>query len=448
MRKLVFLIMCVQIVMCIIYGLSAADLILTAMTIPLSLVSVQYLSVRRSPMTVFLLVYLFCSFSIVAITKFYPLHFSLSSNKVLDKDFVAMASYSVKVMFFAFLSVIIANQFIKKADVSWRYDTFIRPSYGRINLLILFLVGLGIISIVVGIGKMGQENTRLPFHLAGVIQFIRVEVAPFLALLFYMSIRKEREYIADNGKMRYFLFLFFAWSLLETYVRMSKSAIAYEFLPILIYEVIENSNTGTLKNLFIKLLPFVFVLLTVYSVVENSRNSDGITFDVEEESTATYNDHYANNPFVRPYTRFFINGHHFLTSYQVVSQEALFDFSNMPAVLVMGGAARYKTFEIDGYPLGVAHSSGSTYIIDALMCGGYGLSYIFLFILVLISVKVDQLINSSIPLISALVLALLLFKYITAGLSVSIIVDPMAKNGILISFFLLFIFNRIKSLPE
>lgn len=448
MRKLVIMIMCIQFGMCIMYSLSIVDFFLTAITIPLSMVSIKYLSIKRSPMTVFLLIYLFCSFSVVALTKFYPLHFSYSSSKVVDKDFVVMASYSVKVMFVTFLSIILANQFVKNKIVTWRYDTFIRPTYIRINLLILFLISLGAISIVVGIGKMGQVNTRLPFHLAGIIQFIRVEVAPFLALLFYMSIRKERDYTGNNDKMRYFLFMFFMWTFFETYVRMSKSAIAYEFLPILIYEVIENSNAGTLKRLFVKLLPFTFVLLAVYSIVENSRNSDGITFDVEEESTATYNNHSANNPFVRPYTRFFINGHHFLTSYQVVNQDAIFDFSNLPAVLVMGGAARYKTFEIDGYPLGVAHSSGSTYIIDALMCGGYGFSYIFLLILVFICVKVDQLISSSIPLISALVLALLLFKYITAGLSVSIIVDPMAKNGILITLFLLFIFNRIKTLPE
>ncbi len=439
--------MFVQFSMCALYNLSCFDWILSVLTVPLILGSYHVLTVNRSPMLSFLLIYLFCSFSVVSFTKFYPLHFSLNPRGVCDNDFVVMASYSVKVLFVAFLSIFIGKHFIQRKQEKWKYETIINPTYKKINCLLLMLTTLGIISAVVGIGKMGQVNTRLPFHLAGIIQFIRVEVAPFLALLFYMSIKKINNK-SRIRKMTYFLFLFFCWTLLETFVRMSKSAMGYEFLPILIYEIIENSKKGTLKKLFVKLIPFAFVLLSVYSIVENSRNSDGITLEVEDESTATYNDHSAHNPIVRPYTRFFINGHHFLTSYHIVDQNAIFDFSNMSKILLVGGAARYKTFEIDCYPIGVAHSSGSTSIVDALMCGGYGLSLIFLTILVLCCMKVDQLINSNFPLISALVLALYLFKYITAGLSVSIIVDPMAINGILVTLFLLVIFNKIKTLPE
>lgn len=445
---IIILIFLVQFVMCAMYGLDTKDFVLSVITMPIAYVSSKYLNVRRSPMTVFLLIYLFCSFSFVSLTKFYPLHFSLNPRGICDGDFVIMASYSVKIFFVTFSSVFFANRIIRRKETEWRYETFINPTYTKIHILIIFLSILGIISIVVGIGKMGQENTRLPFHLAGIIQFIRVEVAPFLALLFYMSIKNEQSYKGNRNKMRYFFVLFFSWTLLETYVRMSKSAIAYEFLPILIFEVIESSKVGRLKELFVKLIPFFLILLVVYSVVENSRNNNELTFEVEDESTATYNDHNANNPIVRPYTRFFINGHHFLTSYHIVDQNSLFDFSNMYKVLAAGGAARYKTFEIDCYPLGIAHSSGSTSIVDALMCGGYGLSYLFLIILVFICVKVDQLIYSSIPLISALVIALLVFKYITSGLSVSIIVDPMAMNGIFVTFFLLYVFNKIKSLPK
>ena len=295
---------------------------------------------------------------------------------------------------------------------------------------------------------MGSSNTQLPFHLSGVIQFIRVEVAPFLALLFYMSIKKESRVILNNRKKYIFLLLFFCWTLLETFVRISKSAIAYEFLPILIYEVIENAKAGTMKSLIVKITPFIFILLLCFFVVENVRNGEENVFKSDKELMATYNNHEAQNPFVRPYTRFFINGHQFLTSYYVVNQESLFDFSNMTKILALGGAARFKTFVIDRYPQGAIHSSGSTYIVDALMCGGYGLSFVFLIILVFMCVKVDQLINSSIPLIAALVLVLFVFKYIISGLSVSIIVDSMSINGILVTLFLLFIINRIKRVPK
>lgn len=432
--------------MCMAYDLSLSDCILTTLTIPLSFMSLKYLNVKRSPMTVFLLIYLFCSFSFVAFTKFYPLHTTLNPRGIHDQDFVVMASYSIKVLLITFCSIIIANNIIVRKEEYWRYDTFINPTYLKINLLIFFLTSSSVISLIVGIGQMGRTNTQLPFHLAGVIQFVRVEVAPFLALLFYMSIKKEQCLTYNNRKKMFFLAMFFCWTVLETYVRISKSAIAYEFLPILIYEIIENSKTGSLRRVFVKLVPFFIFLVAIFFIVENVRK-DNDMFEIDNESTATYNDHFAHNPIVRPYTRFFINGHHFLTSYHIVDQNSLFDFSNMSKILMYGGAARYKTFIIDRYPLDAIHSSGSTYIIDALMCGGYGLSYVFIILLVHVCVKVDQLINSKMPLIMALVLALFVFKYIIAGLSVSIIVDPMSINGILVTLFLMFVFNINKKEP-
>ncbi len=439
--------MCTQLAMCVVYELSISDCLLTILTILLSFVSLKYLNIKRSPMTVFLLIYLFCSFSFVAFTKFYPVSTNLDRPAVYDNDFVVMASYSVKVLFITFCSLIVANNVFTRKDECWRYETFINPTYLRINIFIFFLTILSIISLVVGIGKMGHVNTQLPFHLAGVIQFIRVEVAPFLALLFYMSIKKELALTFNDRKKMFFLILYFCWTLLETYVRLSKSAIAYEFLPIVIYEIIEGAKSGSLKSVFVKLIPFLCALLAVFFVVENLRK-DKEMFEFDKAFTATYNDNFAPNPIVVPYNRFFINAHHFLTSYYIVDQNSLFDFSNMSNILMFGGAARYKTIVIDGYPLEAIHSSGSTYIVDALMCGGYGLSYIFIILLVLICVKVDQLINSNIPLIMALVLALFVFKYIISGLSVSIIVDSMSINRILVTLFLLFMFNMIKKEPS
>ena len=448
MKIIIILIMCTQLAMCVVYELSVSDFLLTTLTVFLSFVSLTYLNIKRSPITIFLLIYLFCAFTFVAFTKFYPLRTTLNSHGVSDHDFVVMASYSIKVFFITFCSIIVANNVITRKDECWRYETFINPTYLRINIFIIFLTILSIISLVVGIGKMGYVNTRLPFHLSGVIQFIRVEVAPFLALLFYMSIKKEQLTLTfHNRKNMFFLILYFCWTLLETYVRISKSAIASEFLPIIIYEIIEGAKSGSLKGVLVKLIPFFCVLLAVFSIVQNVR-TDKDMFEYDQSFAATYNDNFAPNPIVKPYTRFFVNGHNFLTSYYIVDQNSLFDFSNMSDILMFGGSARYKTFVIDGFPLEAIHSSGSTYIVDALMCGGYGLSYIFIILLVFICVKVDQLINSNIPFIMALVLVLYVFKLIISGLSVSIIVDSMSINNILVTLFLLFMFNMIKKDPS
>jgi hypothetical protein len=418
-----------------------------ALTIVVTSAGKKKLSLSLNPISSFCLIYMYFAFSFVALTKFYPIHFTLGPS-VVDSDFFALASYSTKIIFITSTYVtLFSNRNNSRDEI--RYQIYTKPTISKKILFFLFFFFLSWVSLTVGIGKMGAENTRLPFHLSGIIQFLRVEFAPFIALIFYVSIKKDVELNKTrNSSIAIFLGLFFIWTLFETIVRVSKAAIFYEFLPIIVYEIIQSTKNKTLKKLTLKLLPFAFVLLVVYAVVENSRNQESFTTEIDVENNATYNNPQGNNYLVRPYTRFFINGHHFLTSYSYIDNNAFFDFSKMPAVLVMGGAAKYKTYVIDGYPDGVHHSSGSTYLMDALLCGGYGLSYIFLVILLAICKKTDEVLTGRQPIVYGIVLAMFVYKYIIAGLSVSIIVDPMSLNGLLVTLLLLIFINRIKIRPS
>lgn len=440
-----------QLALCILYHLGWVDILFTVLTAVCSVgLMEQRLSLRRSLMFVIVLTYMVCAFSIVALFKYVPVYFTLSSTSIVDEDFAVLASYSTKVVFLVMLTYLIFNRLITSKNSKTKFEIYTRPTNGKIwSFLIVFFI-LSYISMVVGIGQMGQETTKLPFHLAGIIQFLRVNVAQYIALILYVSLKKDSLFGNKNAKtqIKRFLIAYFFWTLFETYVRMSKSSIANAFMPIILYEVYIAALQHKLKKFFVSLLPFFLVLLLVYSVVENSRDAEGITLEVNKENNATYMNPKANDPLVRPYSRFFINGFHFLTCYREIDQNALFDFSKMPVILAMGGSARYKTFVIDGYPDGVHHSSGNTYLIDALLCGGYGLSYIFLIILVIAAIKTDAIIRGPEPIETGILCAITVFNYTKAGLSVSMVVDPMSINYWIVFIALLVSFNMMKRVSK
>ncbi len=410
---------------------------------------VRRLSLQRSLMFVFVLTYMVCAFTIVALFKYVPANFTLSSTSIVDSDFTALASYSIKVVFLVMFTYLLSNKLIRTKPSEMKYEVYTRPTGAKLGIFFTVIFILSYISLVVGIGQMGKETTRLPFHLAGIIQFIRVYFVQYFALILYVSLKKDYA-LGDNkanSRIKLFFILYFLWSLFETYVRISKSAVINAFLPILLYETYIAALQHRVKKLAISLTPFFVFLLLIYTVVENSRSAGDVTFEVNTENNATYLNPNANDPIIRPYSRFFINGFHFLTCYKEVDQNALFDFSKMPIVLAVGGAARYKTYIIDGYPDGVHHSSGNTYLIDALLCGGYGLSYIFLIILVLAAIKTDAILGSSAPIEIGILCAMTVFSYTKAGLSVSIIVDSMSINYWIVFVVLLLMMNMMKRAP-
>ena len=220
--------------------------------------------------------------------------------------------------------------------------------------------------------------------MSGVIQFIRTDLIPVMALCVYANRKKKGQ---NTYKV---IVLLFVWSLFETMVRLSKSAIMFSFLPIIMYELL--SDRKNLKNLIRQFAPVMIVVLVLYPVIETMRHSDvgNAWEESDEEISGTYTNPNSSNFIVKPFNRSFLTGFLFASDESTIDKDLIFDFHQTPFVIAAGGAPKYQTFVIDGYPDGVAHSSGTSPFIDSFLIGGYGLLYISLFIMVFLADLIDR----------------------------------------------------------
>ena len=362
------------------YSLSPISFILYALTVMEAIAFCQ----KGHSLSVagwWLYAYIVCSFLVISCFKFTPARFTYGSARIDDLSFAVMAETAVKVMFFYFMALLlICRQKVEMYETEW---SLFAPKF---NLTFVFALGFAFtfISSVIGIGKMGIENTRLPFHLSGVIQFVRTDLIPVMALCVYANRKKLGQ---NTYKV---IVLLFIWSLFETMVRLSKSAIMFSFLPIIMFELL--SDRKNLKQLIRRFAPIMVVVLILYPVIETMRHTDvgNAWAEADDEVSGTYSNPNANNYIVKPFNRSFLTGFLFAADEATVDKNVLFDFHQAPMVIASGGAPRYQTFVIDGYPEGVAHSSGTSPFIDSLLMGGYGLMYISIFIMVLFADMIDK----------------------------------------------------------
>lgn len=327
--------------------------------------------------------YIFCAFLLIANFKFTPYRFTLSSSGIIDADFLSMAESTVIAYMFYFASLLF---FCNPPSARRPIDTsYYAPNF-KVSYVILAAFILTAISRAVGIGQMGVETTRLPFHLAGIIQFTRTDLIPVMVLCMY-AYKKNRGQSTNR-----LLGLVFLWSVAEAFVRMSKSAILFCFLPIIMYELI--SDPYNYKSLIRKFAPVLVIILILYPVIETFRHTDtlrGAWAEADTDYTGTFTNPDAVNPIVKPFNRQFLSGYLLAVDQSYINNMSLFDFSRVPAILSSGGSAKYQTFVIDGYPEGVIHSSGTSPFIDSLLMGGYGLFYVSFMIMAFIAEMVDRL---------------------------------------------------------
>lgn len=362
------------------YNLSLIYFILYAFTIAEAILFCQ----KDNSLSVagwWLYIYIVCSFLVISFFKFTPANFTFGSARINDFSFAVMAETSVEVMFFYFMALLLlCRQKIEMYETDW---SLFAPTFN-----LTFVFGLGFvftfISSAIGIGKMGMENIRLPFHLSGVIQFVRTDLIPVMALCVYAN----RKQLGQNTYK--VIVLLFVWSLFETMVRLSKSAILFSFLPIIMFEIL--SDRKNLKQIIRRFAPIIAIIFVLYPVIETMRHSDveNAWAEAGEEVSGTFSNPNSNNYIVRPFNRSFLTGFLFAADEATVDKDVLFDFHQTPLVVASGGAPSYQTFVIDGYPEGAAHSSGTSPFIDSFLMGGYGLMYISIFIMVFFAELIDK----------------------------------------------------------
>lgn len=330
-----------------------------------------------------LYIYMVCTFLVIPIFKFTPSQFTLSSSAINDNSFEHMAIVTTIVMCLYFLALNLFCEKNKKSEEPTLFTVY-APNF---NYKIVFILAFAatIVSYNVGIGKMGVENTRLPFHLSGIIQFFRTTIIPIFTLSIFVHNKNNNK---SNTKV---IGLLFIWSLAEVFVRMSKSAMIVIFLPILIYELMYYGKD--FKKVIIKFVPVLAVVLALYPIVETFRHSDSLRDAIsaadEVEVVGTYTNPADKSYFVKPFNRRFLTGYLYLVDEGKCSN-SFFDFSKLGVILAIRGSARYQTFVIDGYPPGVAHSSGTSPFIDGLLVGGYSFMFLAIFIMTFLAKVIDR----------------------------------------------------------
>lgn len=250
---------------------------------------------------------------------------------------------------------------------------------------LLFNIGLSVFCFIIGLGRLGAEPVQLPFHLGGLINIYRNVAVP---ILFSMIIEN---YIRRNLAIKKsFWILYSIWTVVEIFAWLSKSVVIGSFIPV--FFILFLYKKISIRALGKYLIPLIALFLIMYPVIEIMRSDSESTSvaDSYKNSKEKADGQDSGNAIAKPLNRTFIFGAQFAQNYNYLKNDDLFDFSRLPTLLLYGGAARFQTLYIDGYPETAMHSSGTSGLMDPILHGGKGLLYIVIILIFLVALYTDN----------------------------------------------------------
>lgn len=334
-------------------------------------------------------------------------------------DFHALALFSNRLLFVLSIPLIFKPLFREKTEIKLFLKDKIKRGNGTLvfitNVLFFIAFSFTIISFFLGINDVSEASITLPFHLNGFIDEYRRTIFPILFSVYIYDCLANKRNIKKG-----ILFLYFLWSILEMLVRVSKGAILTSFLPIFITYFI--AGKFTVKVFLSKILPITIIFLVFYPVIENLRSFGNISFaNLYDSFTSVFENESSNSS---PFLRLFINGIDYIKVRKIVDSDVSFFCFDRASVLVSErGSAFYITHVIEGFDRSYHHSSGTTGIVDALLFGGYGLAYFFVFIMGFISLFINNRLFKN-KKIYLLIVAMLM-KTLIMQRSISFFIDPL-----------------------
>ena len=382
-RFCVFLLTITAIVTIIVNSISLLDIILLSISTVLS-----FVLLRKYPITNNLSKYMVLAIiwiSVVFMPAFHIVIHILQRIVLVQVDYDRLASYGIKCYFVSVLSFLFLSK-IKKKDNSYNVHyspPVISPQLVYFCFIILFFMTA--FCYATGLGRMGNDAVQLPFHLSGIINLLRSKAAPifFAALVEICLIRTGR--VPKN-----YIILFFLWTVFEMFAWMSKSTLIYYLAPaaFVFYAYYRPSAKLMMKYL----LPVIILFIFLYPIIEVARNiqGEGLSETLKEAKAISDSNQSDDSMTLTILNRVFMTGQLYAQDYSYINHESLFDFSLLPALFMVGGSGRFQTLEIDGFSPNDPQSSGSTGLIDPLLHGGEGLSYIFIIIYMLIAFGIDK----------------------------------------------------------
>ena len=233
---------------------------------------------------------------------------------------------------------------------------------------------------------MGADPVVLPFHLGGIINLFRKVATPILFAIL------AENYILRGKKMpQNFFVLYGVWSLFEVFVWMSKSTLIYYLLPAAY--VFYAFYKPSVKRIARYLLPVIVLFMFLYPIIEVARTIEGesLSETLKEAKKISDSDDRENSLILTIINRVFMSGQLYAQDYSYINHDSFFDFSLLPALFLVGGSGRFQTLEIDGFAPTDPQSSGSTGLIDPMLHGGEGLSFIFIALYIWFAFVIDRL---------------------------------------------------------
>lgn len=382
-------------------------------------------SLRDEFCTIYVFFYLFCSHTIVLV---FPTFFNIGDQ------YISRFWIFVHILYVIFFATCLLFRHRKK---SFQNDTEVqmeKVTKMQWNTLIVFMFSLSFISFSLGLSKMGTaQDVYLPFHLAGIINYTRMSVIPVIYPFFLI-----RTY--NNSPKRTFnkyLFVYFLWLLVETFVRLSRGVLVSSIIDLGIIFILV--GTLKIKDLIRYALPIVLISVALFPIVSALRSISGDNkLSTNDLSKATKSETQMDDTIRDSFLRMFSTVSFYDRIYTIIDKNSVFDFTRAPIILAMGGSHYYVTSEVDQRGLDEGHNSGSTGIIDSLLFGGYGFCYIVFFLSVAAMTLLDtkKIINR--PFIRYILFSL--FIWFIRYRSVSYFLDSGVVVQLLVSGSLLYFF--------
>ncbi|MBE6372442.1 MAG: hypothetical protein E7055_10275 [Lentisphaerae bacterium] len=386
-----------------------------------------------------LFAYCFFSLLIPAAFRFVPYSDAKMYREVYESSFTLLSSFSIFILFSFFFGIFVFSNLFQRESAQQDPPKQIHNIPNK-PFVVFFIIIYSITLICwrFGIGVMGAEYVTLPFHLTAVLWLSR---ADFIPIIFLFMIARYRLHLSDKKSLIIFL-AWGLWGVLEMIASLSKASALTAFLPLVIYYLlISQYSKKFIVRLSILCLVILVIYLGFYRVIEALRESGGTSITKEDTLyVATWGKDDVQNDFVRPFTRIFMSGFVFLKVAPYVENHQLFDFSLAGEIIDIGGTDKFVTYIVDSYDEGVAHSSGASGIVDALLYGGQGTCMLFVFFLAAIACYAD---SKSCPGNSFVLAAAWKYYYILIyRTSFSIFLHRDIVVTFLVAFIMIIFFNK------
>lgn len=257
-----------------------------------------------------------------------------------------------------------------------------KVSLGRLNfyffLFLVFTFLSSLVSFFLGITVMGQEVTVLPFKMTGILNNYRNIIVPITFVLFLIFYDK-------HGRSFMVISFFMVWSILESYIKLSKGVIILNFLLIVIWHI-NSGNKITIPKLCLTIF-FGLLMVYLFTFIQDVREGYSQTNKVTVSESSIDNISFIDS-FNKIILRSFLDGL-FLAKFHQYNNDGFIS----KEIEVSGSPALFHTHVVDGVPIGLQHSSGSSSFAEAFALGGILLASLVSIIYALITFIIDEIIK-------------------------------------------------------